>query len=128
MVCLVEIAMPSVRLRFPRTRRLTETRDFNRIKTQGRRLVHGALILNWMPAEASSRLGLVTSKKIGHAVVRNRVRRFLRESFRLHQHHLAQPVDLILVARPSIAQKTFSQVKDDFLAGLKRAGLLGESP
>lgn len=120
--------MPSVRLRFPRTRRLTESRDFNRIKTQGRRLAHGALILNWMPSATQSRLGLVTSKKIGHAVLRNRVRRFLRESFRLHQHELAMPVDLILVARPSIAQKRFSQVESDFLAGLRRAGLLGESP
>lgn len=121
--------MPSARLRFPRARRLTETRDFNRLKVEGRRMAHGSLILNWvdLAPDASSRLGVVTSKKIGHAVIRNRVRRLLRESFRLHQHQLAKPVDLILVARPSIAQKNFSQVQTDFMTGLKRAGLLGES-
>jgi ribonuclease P protein component len=56
--------------------------------------------------------------------VRNRARRLLRESFRLHQHGLAQPVDLVLVARPSIVGKDFAQVERDFLTTLRKAGLL----
>ena len=43
----------------------------------------------------SSRLGVVTSRKIGGAVARSRARRLLRESFRLHQRELAQAVDLV---------------------------------
>ena len=55
---------------------------------------------------------------------RTRVRRLLRESFRLHQHELAQPLDLVLVARPSIVGKGFAGVEKDFLTTLRKAGLL----
>jgi ribonuclease P protein component len=48
----------------------------------------------------------------------------LRESFRVHQHELAQPLDLVLVARQSIARNAFSEVEKDFLTTMTRAGLL----
>ena len=86
----------------------------------------GCLIANWhpLPQGATPRLGVVTSRKIGGAVVRSRARRLLRESFRQHQNELAQPVELVLVARPSIAGRAFAEVEKDFLTTLQRAGLL----
>ena len=89
-------------------------------------MVQGCLIANSLrlPAGAPTRLGVVTSSKIGGAVVRNRARRLLREAFRLHQHDLSQPVDLILVARASIAGKNFAEVERDFLKSLRTTGLL----
>ena len=104
-------------------------RDFSRVRQEGRRLVIGCLIANWccLPAEASSRLGVITSGKIGNAVVRSRARRLLRESFRVHQHDLAQPVDLVLVARASIKGKGFADVEKDFLTSMRKAGLLREN-
>jgi ribonuclease P protein component len=72
----------------------------------------------------SSRVGVVVSSKVGGAVVRSRARRLLRESFRLHQCELTQPVDLVLVARASIDGKKFSEVEQDFLNTLRKAGLL----
>ena len=106
--------------------RLGQNRDFTRVRQQGERLALGCLIANWhrLPDGASPKLGVVTSRKIGGAVERSRARRLLRESFRLHQHELSQPVELVLVARNSIAGRDFAGVEKDFLAVLNRAGLL----
>ena len=114
------------RLKFTRAMRIKQGRDFSRVRQEGRRMVTGCLIANWrkLPAGSAMRLGVVTAGKIGNAVVRSRARRLLREVFRVHQHHLAEPVDLVLVARPSIAGKGRSTVERDFLTTMRKAGLL----
>jgi ribonuclease P protein component len=117
---------PPARLwRFPRACRLKRGFDFARLKNQGRRLVCGSVILNWLVAleGASRRVGIVTSRHVGGAVVRNRARRLLREAWRRHQHSLPPSCDLVLVARHSIARKKLAEVEQDFLNGLRRAGL-----
>ena len=113
-------------LRLSRSTRVTQNRDFVRIRQQGERLAQGCLVANWnkLPDGARPKLGVVTSRKIGGAVQRTRARRLLRESFRLHQHEFTQPIELILVARNSIAGKKFADVEKDFLTSLRRAGLL----
>ena len=114
------------RLRLRRQMRLQHQRDFARVREQGQRLALGCLIANWhrLPDGTSPKLGVVTSRRIGNAVARSRARRLLRESFRLHQHELSRPVELVLVARHSIAGCDFAEVEKDFLAALNRAGLL----
>ena len=117
---------PPKRLRLGRSSRLAQNRDFARVRQRGERLAVGCLIANWnkLPDGSAPKLGVVTSKKIGHSPARSRARRLLRESFRLHQHELAQPVELVLVARNSIAGKKLADVEKDYLAALNRSGLL----
>ncbi|HWH70683.1 MAG TPA: ribonuclease P protein component [Candidatus Sulfotelmatobacter sp.] len=113
-------------LRFGRGARIKQGRDFARVRQEGERIVCGCLIGNWrrLPPEATSRLGVITARKIGGAVVRNRARRLLREAFRLHQYDLVYPVDLVLVARHSIGGQGFGGVEKDFLTMLRKARLL----
>ena len=113
------------RLRLGRASRLGRNRDLARVRQQGERLTQGCLIANWygLPEGATPKVGIVTSRKIGGAVERSRARRLLRESFRQHQRELARPVELVLVARNSIAGKKFAEVERDFLTALSRAGL-----
>ena len=114
------------RLGFGREARIKQGRDFARVRQDGERRVTGCLIANWrqLPPEARSRLGVITTRKIGDAVVRSRARRLLRETFRLHQRELAQPLDLVLVARASIVDRRLTEVERDFLTTFRKAGLL----
>lgn len=115
------------RLCFGRKMHIKQGRDFARVRREGQRLACGCILANWqlLPAAGPpTRLGVVVGGRLGNAVVRSRTRRLLREAFRLHQHGLAQPVDLVLVARASIAGKSFVAVEKDFLTAMRRAGLL----
>jgi ribonuclease P protein component len=116
-------------LRLPRQRRLKDRRDFARIKAEGKRLARGCLAANWLPSGAgvASRVGIITGRRLGGAVERSRARRLLREVFRRHQHELQVPLDLVLIARPSIGGKKLGEVELDFMAVLARSGLLKPS-
>ena len=86
--------------------RLSRSSDFQRIYRQGSSTASRFLVLYSFkrPVETGAegpRLGLSVSKKLGGAVVRNRVKRLLREAFQGCAGHLAEEYDLVLIARPS---------------------------
>src|SRR6266481_7657893 len=119
-------ATPQPRCLLRRRMRLKQSRDFARVRQEGRRLACGCFIANWrtLPPGSETRLGVITAKKLGNAVVRARARRLLREVFRLHQHDLAQPVDLVLVAQRTMVDKGLGPVEDAFVGMLQKARLL----
>ena len=117
---------PPHRLGLERNRRIKQSRDFARLREKGRRLPGVSFIANWdrLPSGSRSRVGVITSGKLGNAVRRSRARRLLREVFRIHQYELAHPVDLVLVARQSLISKGFAGLEKDFLTTMRKAGLL----
>ncbi len=106
--------------------RLRHRADFARLKQQGQRLAKGCLVLNWqeLPSTGSTRFAVITTRKLGKAVVRNRCRRLVRECVRLHQHALRVPVDMVLIARASMVGQSFAVVERDYLRLLREARLI----
>jgi ribonuclease P protein component len=66
-----------------------------------------------------SRLGITVSKRIGNAVVRNRVKRLLREVFRLRQADMTPPIDLVVIAKPGAENLTYAQAATEFAKALE---------
>ena len=73
-----------------------------------------------------NRVGITVSKKLGHAVVRNRVRRRLREVYRLHEEKFQSGWDIVVVARSRTVSAKFSQLTAAYLSLAKKAGILSE--
>jgi ribonuclease P protein component len=116
--------------RLSRAQRLLVSGDFARIRDQGQRLALGCMIANWLPrqTETGSRLGVIASRKLGKANVRNRAKRLLREVFRRNQDRIGQAVDLVLVARRSIVGLDYDTVRLQYERLLTRAGLFKPPP
>lgn len=67
-----------------------------------------------------TRVGLTVSRKVGNAVNRNRVKRWLREAIRRQGDDLPVGVDFVVVAHPQAANATYALVNDELSQGLKR--------
>jgi ribonuclease P protein component len=85
----------------PKSRHLRLPAEFAAVYEAKVRESRGPLMLYALPNELGfPRLGMSVSRKVGTAVRRNRIRRLIRESFRLLQHDLPQGYDLVVVVRP----------------------------
>ncbi|HKP93454.1 MAG TPA: ribonuclease P protein component [Chthoniobacterales bacterium] len=113
-------------LSFPKTRRLTLSAEFARVKGQGTTHRGRLLVLGAMKNkdEKSFRAGFITPKHIGGAVVRNRVRRRLRDLVRTHQPRLRTELWIVLIARAYAANATYQELKDEWLRLAERASIL----
>ena len=118
--------IPHNSLSFPKHRRLTRASEFERVKRwgtseRGKLLTIGSLHV----AEAGRfRAGVVTSRQLGSAVVRNRVRRRLREIVRRHQNRMRDNLWIVIVAKSEAARASYALLEDEWLRLAKRASIL----
>ncbi|NRA65187.1 MAG: ribonuclease P protein component [Pseudobacteriovorax sp.] len=109
-------------LSFPKSSRLLSRMDFRSVlSVEKAKVVNPYMVVIAKPRNSSepSRLGLIVSKKVGIAVMRNRVKRKLRESFRT----LPSPktsLDLVIIARKSAVSADFNVIKDSLGSSLDR--------
>jgi ribonuclease P protein component len=111
--------------------RLKRRAEFLRAAQKGRKAAMPGLVLQVLQRDDTDplRLGFTVTKKVGNAVVRNRVRRRLREAARLllQQPHFAAAAlngaDLVLIGRDATRTRKFALLQDDFRRALAKAGL-----
>ena len=73
-----------------------------------------------------NRVGITTGKKLGKAHIRNRIRRRVREVYRLNEASFSTGWDIVVVVRSKAIDATFPQLTDSYLSLAKKAGILAE--
>ncbi len=104
-------------MKLPRSRRITRRADFQRVRASGSTLQGRFLVLGYLadPGLAEPfRLGLITTRRLGGAVVRNRVRRRLRGVLQRTGHRIARPHWLVLIARTAAADASSAQLEKEW--------------
>ena len=103
---------------------IKENSDFKRVYYRGKSVVKRRLVIYFRKNRFGfNRLGLTVSPKIGCAVVRNRIRRLIKENYRVLQG-LEEGYDIVIVARSSSNNASFDEIGKDLIKGVKEASLL----
>lgn len=93
------------------------------MQREGRRrhTPHLVILQREVPDGSTSRLGITVSKRVGNAVVRNRLKRLFRELFRQRRTELDSPIDLVVIAKPGADTLTYAQAATEFARALELA-------
>ena len=105
----------------PKWVRVRLRRDYRRIQGRGRKIRQGVLLCIFLPgSEEGSRFGITVSRKVGNAVTRNRVKRWLREAIRHERDGLDGVWDVVFIAHPQAATAGATGIRSDVRAALAR--------
>ncbi|MBQ1282104.1 MAG: ribonuclease P protein component [Oscillospiraceae bacterium] len=106
---------------------LKENTAFRRIYAKGKSAADQTLVVYCRKNKlGENRIGITVSKKLGHAVVRNRTRRRIREAYRLHEDAFRPGFDVVIVARSRCVETAFHRLERSLLSLCGRLGLLEE--
>jgi ribonuclease P protein component len=103
---------------------LKNSREFKRVYDLRNTVADRFLVI--YQAEGTGKIGIVCSKKVGNSVVRHRIVRLIRESYRLNKETIRKDKDIIIVARNAAKGQGFTEICASFLKLLKRSDLLSE--
>ncbi|MDQ2824796.1 MAG: ribonuclease P protein component [Verrucomicrobiota bacterium] len=111
-------------LRFPKSKRLTRAAEFERVRKEGR-IIRGSFVsIGVLSGAETIRAGFITSRRVGGAVLRNRVRRRLREIVRHHQDEIVDGTWIVTIASSRAAGARYAAIEAEWLRLAKRASIL----
>lgn len=107
----------SPRYLFSRQQRLRTRAEFQRVQTQGKPSYgrYFTVIVYCAPTLLFPRLGILTSRRYGKANQRTRIRRMVRETFRLSQHHFEKPCDILVIPKSPAQTLNYSSLREELL-------------
>ncbi len=100
---------------------LKNRKEFNNVYQCGKSFANKYLVMYVLENhDKKNRLGISVSKKVGNSVVRHRITRLIRESYRLHQENIITGNDIVVIARINVKDRNYWEVEKAFLqlAGL----------
>ncbi len=110
------MSVPPGRRRFPKSARLLKRADFRRVYEEGQRRHGSYFAVFYRPnGLAETRLGVTVPARIGKAVVRNRVKRRVREAFRLNRARLPQGWDIVMNPREAAGRVAFATLEKEMM-------------
>ncbi len=93
--------------------RLKKNEDFRRVYRKKRSMANRLLIIYILENKYEyNRVGFTVSKKVGKSVIRNRVKRLLRESYRLNEEKILQGYDIIFIARNTASKASYKEIEN----------------
>ncbi len=106
---------------------LKKNYEFRRLYSKGKSTAVPSLVLYVRKTKRdSNRIGITVSTKLGKAVVRNKVRRRIREIYRLNEEKMKPGLELVIVARVRAVSSSYQQLERDLLAACRKLELLRE--
>ena len=91
---------------------LKKNRDFQQVYKRGTSKANRYLVMYVLPNQhMMNRLGISVSKKVGNSVVRHRLTRLIRESYRLNEAEFENSLDIVVVARPQAEDRTYQEIE-----------------
>jgi len=91
---------------------LKKNNEFQRVYRKGTSQANRYLVMYVLKNQyMKNRLGISVSKKVGNSVVRHRVTRLIRESYRLNERSFRQGLDIVVVARPNAKDKSYQEIE-----------------
>jgi ribonuclease P protein component len=108
--------------------RLKKREDFSKIYRTGKSVANFQFVLYYreQSIRPTFRLGISASKKLGNAVVRNRLRRSVKEIWRLHQENILQNYDYVVIVRKAAVNMDYHQMEKSMLHVLKKGSFLAK--
>jgi len=115
------------RFTLPKCGRLCKNKSFQAVYRGGKSYANKYLVLYVLPnRSAERRAGFAAGKRLGSAVVRNRLKRLLRETYRFNQSKVIKGIDLVLVARQPLINGGLALATKSFLELCSKAKLMAE--
>ncbi len=91
---------------------LKKNKEFQQVYRKGKSVANKYLILYVIENNLGiNRVGISVSKKVGNSVIRHRITRLIRESYRLSESDFNRGFDFVVLARPDAAEKTFKEIE-----------------